>query len=228
MFCHSFEHAKRYSMIKGQINNIYQLGSDDPESMVILLHGLGSNGQDLISLAPFFAKDLPNTIFISPDAPFACDMVPPGYPDSYQWFSLQDRDPHKILQGVESAAPILQGFIEQQLQKYNVAPGKLVLCGFSQGTMMSLHVALRYPERLAGVLGYSGALNAEPGPQKIPVHLIHGEADDVVPVDAYNHAREILQQNGFEVTGHTTPGLAHSIDEKGIESGTAFLKAQLE
>ncbi|MEZ5815180.1 MAG: phospholipase [Alphaproteobacteria bacterium] len=210
-------------MIEGQIDNIYEQGPENPQSLVILLHGLGSNGQDLISLAPYWAKALPETLFISPDAPFACDMVPPGYPNSYQWFSLQDRDPDKILAGVKTAAPILDEFITRQIEKYNVSAQKVALVGFSQGTMMSLYVGTHYKEPLAGIMGFSGAMVSAPGPNKIPVRLIHGEADDVVPVEAYHHAREILQREGFEVTGHTTPNLPHSIDEKGIESASGFL-----
>lgn len=211
-----------------EIDNLYELVPDKPAtSMVILLHGLGSNGQDLISLAPYWAKDLPETVFISPDAPQPCDMVPPGYPNSFQWFSLQDRDPDKILEGVENATPVLQDFIAQQLDKYSVPFEKLVLCGFSQGTMMSLYTAPRLDEKIAGVLGYSGALVGKAGQRKIPVHLIHGEADDVVPIEAYHSAKKMLQEDGFDVSGHSTPNLTHSIDEKGISSGGKFLKSVL-
>jgi len=212
-----------------QINNTYEHASaGKTESLVILLHGLGSNGKDLLSLAPILAANLPNTAFISPDAPFACDMVPEGYEGSYQWFSLQDRDPHMILQGVRSAQPILDSFITEQIEKYDVQPEKVVLLGFSQGTMMSLYTAPRYPAQLGGILGYSGALCGEPGLRKMPICLIHGEADDVVPLTAYNHARGKLIGKGFRVSGHTTAGLAHSIDQAGLNAGAAFLKEMLQ
>ncbi len=212
-------------MIEGQINNIYEQGPANADSMVVLLHGLGSNGQDLISLAPFWAKSLHSTVFVSPDAPFSCDMVPPGYPNSYQWFSLQDRDPDKILAGVKVAAPILESFIAQQGEKYGIPANKIALVGFSQGTMMSLYTGPRYKEPLAGVMGFSGAMIGEPGPHKIPVRLVHGEADDVVPVAAYHHAREVLEKNGVDISGHTTPNLGHSIDEAGIKAAEEFLKS---
>lgn len=217
-------------MSHGAINNAYEfppVNGEKPDSLVILLHGLGSNGQDLISLAPLWAKDLPGTAFISPDAPFACDMVPPGYPDSYQWFSLQDRDPHRMLKEVEHTAPILMDFIKAQIEAIKIPPERVVLVGFSQGTMMSLYTAPRFSQKLAGVLGYSGALIGDISGadlHKIPVCLIHGEADDVVPVAAYHHARNEMLKNGFEVSGFTVPFLAHSIDQKGLESGAAFIK----
>lgn len=210
-----------------EITNTYEFGpkaGGQSKNLVILLHGLGSNGQDLISLAPIMAQKLPYTVFVSPDAPFACDMVPPGYPDSYQWFSLQSRDPMDVHRGVKTAEPILKAFIAEQIEKYGLSASKTALVGFSQGTMMSLYTAPRFKEPLAGVLGYSGALVGRPGSQKLPVHLIHGEADDVVNIDEYKRTKDTLEQEGYIVTGHTTPGLAHSIDEEGLKSGTKFLK----
>lgn len=217
------------------ITNFYQYGPDrkDVKHLVIMLHGVGSNGQDLISLAPIFSMGLEDVAFLSPDAPFVCDMVPPGYPNAFQWFSLQDRDPHVMLSGVQDSLPLVEQFIEQRLEEYDVPASKLVLLGFSQGTMTSLHVAPRLKEEVAGVLGYSGALlwdvkaNAD-DLQKMPIHLIHGEADDVVPVDARMQAQDTLEKSGFSVSGHTTPGLAHSIDQAGIESGLAFLQKVLK
>lgn len=210
----------------------HQRSKAAPTSIVLLLHGLGSNGRDLISLAPYWDGALPDTLFVSPDAPFPCDMVPPGYPDSYQWFSLQDRDPERMLAGVQAAAPVLNEFIARLLADYKLPPAKLALTGFSQGTMMSLYVGPHYKDKLAGILGYSGAL-VWPGDsdasrlQKLPIRLIHGEADDVVPVGAYHMGREALEKAGFAVSGHTSPGLPHSIDAQGIESGGEFLASIL-
>lgn len=197
---------------------------EPPKSIVILLHGLGANGQDLIGLAPEYASVLPNTVFVSPDAPFPCDMAPMGY----QWFSLQNRDPHAILSGIKDVIPILEGFVEEQLEKHNLTADKMALVGFSQGTMTSLYFGPHYKDKIAGIMGYSGALiwDEETKPdslQKIPVNLVHGEADPVVHVDAYHNARQVLENTGFEVSGHTTPGLPHGIDHDGIESGKAFL-----
>ncbi len=204
----------------------------EPQQLVILLHGLGADGRDLIGLAQLFAQSLPEAVFVSPDAPFPCDMAPPGSMGGYQWFSLQDRNPEAILSGVQEAAPIIEDFIGQQLEKYNLGADKLVLSGFSQGTMMSLYTGPRYPNKIAGVLGYSGALVGGDGftqdPdefQKPPVHLIHGEADDIVPVAAWHHAKETLEKAEFTVSGYTTPGLPHGIDEQGIASGGEFLKS---
>jgi len=216
------------------INNFYEHlpRSGTPNSLVILLHGVGSNGRDLISLAPYWAKSVPEAVFISPDAPFACDMVPPGYPDSYQWFSLLDRDPSVMLAGVRAVFPLVETFIDAQLERFALGYDRLVLSGFSQGTMTSLHVAPRLKSKIAGVLGYSGALLPDPQEsyenlQKLPIHLIHGQADDVVPVQAWDFAKSMLEKNGFAVSGYTTPGLPHSIDMHGIESGGEFLKKVL-
>lgn len=195
-----------------------------PKKIVLSLHGLGSNGMDLLGLAPYWAQALPDAVFVSPDAPFLCDMAPMGF----QWFSLQDRSPDVMLAGIEEATPILNAYIDQLLAHYGLADNDLALVGFSQGTMMSLYAGPRRQNKIAGILGYSGALLGGEGLsaadiQKPPVHLIHGEADDIVPVSAYHQAVSLLTANGFEVSGHTTPYLPHSIDDEGIESGLAFL-----
>jgi phospholipase/carboxylesterase len=214
-----------------QITNTYEFkpkSGNAPKQIVLLLHGLGSDGQDLIGLAPEFAKELPDAIFISPDAPFPCDMAPMGY----QWFSLQDWGAESRLKGTKMAAPILKKFIDEQLKKYNLPASKLALVGFSQGTMMSLYAGPRYPQKIAGILGYSGALIGHEEADlkdvhRVPVCLIHGEADSVVPVGAYDMAKEVLEGMGFKITGHTTPRLAHGIDMQGIKAGREFLKSVL-
>lgn len=218
-------------MSHGEITNFYEQlpATGRPKQLAILLHGVGSNGRDLISLAPYYAGGLPEAVFVSPDAPFICDMMPPGYPDSYQWFSLQNRDPDILLQGVKNVFPILEAFIEGQLSRFDLAYEKLALIGFSQGTMTSLYAAPRLRSKIAGVLGYSGALlwdesEESSGFHKMPIHLIHGQADDVVPVQAWDVAKTVLETMGYDVSGQTTPGLTHSIDQAGIETGTAFLQ----
>ncbi|MCB1530617.1 MAG: phospholipase [Rhodospirillales bacterium] len=195
-----------------------------PRQVIVLLHGLGANGQDLIGLARYWEAVLPDAVFASPDAPFPCDMAPVGY----QWFSLQDREPERILSGVQTAAPLLDGYLDGLLDRYGLEDKDLALVGFSQGTMMSLYVGPRRRKRIAGILGYSGALIGEETLgeshiNKMPVCLIHGDADPVVPVGAYFHARNILHSKGFEVSGHVTEGLEHGIDNAGIETGAAFL-----
>ena len=201
-----------------------------PSKLVFLFHGLGSNGQDLISLAPQFAKELPrDTVFISPDAPDACDMAPPGYEGSYQWFSLQDRDPKIIAEGVEHAHPSLKAYIEQTVAHFNLKLSDTALIGFSQGTMMSLYSGLRLSGPVAGILGYSGAMAvpAVGNVHKTDICLIHGSADDVVPSaaseEAYNHFKDL----GYKAELHMRPGLSHGIDPEGQKIGTEFLKTVL-
>ena len=199
-----------------------------PTSLVIFLHGLGANGQDLLGLAYEFKTALPDTVFVSPDAPFHCDMAPMGY----QWFSLQEWTPEAILKGVQDAAPILMDFIDSQSRKYNIPHDKIALVGFSQGTMMSLYAGPRLQQQIAGIVGYSGAFIEEEGTdmaalRKPPVLLIHGMADMVVPVSAYYHAKDKLENAGFKVEGGVTPMLPHSIDMRGIQDARNFLKRVL-
>jgi phospholipase/carboxylesterase len=191
-----------------------------PKQIIVLLHGYGSNGQDLISLAPYWAPAVPDALFVSPDAPFPCEMGVGG-----QWFSLSEYTPEKLLEGAQIAAPLLDAYLDDVLNEYDLEDKDLALVGFSQGTMMSLYNGPRRSNQIAGVLGYSGALIGEEGlgaGTKPPIHLIHGASDSVVPVAAYHSAVKSLTENGFLVSGHTTPRLEHSIDEEGIESGSKF------
>lgn len=198
-----------------------------PQQIVVLLHGLGADGRDLLGLAPEFAQALPDAVFVSPDAPFPCDMAPMGY----QWFSLQEWTPEAILRGVQHAAPIVHGLIDQLLAHYKLPPEKLALVGFSQGTMMSLYVGPRYKDKIAGIMGFSGALVQEDvmdsNLHKVPVCLVHGMADPIVPAAAYYNAREKLLAQGFTVTGHISPMLMHNIDMQGIETARRFLAEAL-
>lgn len=194
--------------------------------LVFLLHGLGSNGQDLLGMAPAFAKALPTgVLFVSPDAPDVCDMAPAGYEGSYQWFSLQNRDPQIIAKEVEKAAPHLQDYIKKMAQDYGLSLEDVALVGFSQGTMLSLQAGLRLSAPLAGILAYSGAMARAPEADalKIPVTLIHGDADDVVPASASQSAAQLLESLGYESTLHLRPGLAHGIDAEGQRIGIEFL-----
>lgn len=201
---------------------------NSPKKLVILLHGLGADGNDLISLAENWTHLLPDTEFIAPNAPFPCDMAPWGH----QWFSLQVFSPEAIHQGVVEASQHLNAFIDQALAKRSLSDENLALVGFSQGTMMALHVALRRPQQLAAVLGYSGALaGAETLSSEIksrpPLYLIHGDQDLVIPIGALFAAEIALTQAGCNVKSLVRAGLAHGIDTKGIEEGGSFLAEAL-
>ena len=194
------------------------------DSLVVFLHGLGADGNDLIGLAPELSRVLPGAAFASPHAPFPCDMAPFGR----QWFSLQDRRPEALLAGARLAAPILQSFLQEELARLGLGPDRLALVGFSQGTMMSLHVGLRLDRAPAAILGYSGLLiGAEALSTEIkarpPVLLIHGEADEVVPYQALPAAVAALEANSVTVAWDGRPGLGHGIDPEGLTRGAAFL-----
>jgi len=196
-----------------------------PKQLVVLLHGYGSNGDDLIGLAPFFAQALPEAEFLSPNAPFPCELSPFGF----QWFGLEDRSSEMKLGGVRVAAQILDPFLDAELAKRGLADRDLALVGFSQGTMMSLHVGPRRPNRIAGILGFSGALIApqllaEETRSKPPVFLVHGTADQVVPFGALAQAEEALRDAGIPVETESRPGLVHSIDQVGAQKGALFLR----
>ncbi|MBE7219812.1 MAG: prolyl oligopeptidase family serine peptidase [Caulobacteraceae bacterium] len=196
-----------------------------PTSLVIFAHGYGSNGDDLIGLAPALARALPHTAFVSPDAPEAV----PGYPAGRQWFALTRLDPLLLAQGARGASGVLDRFIDAELARHALPASACALVGFSQGAMMSLHVGLRRAEPLAAVVGFSGALVApERLPAEVasrpPVLLAHGDADQVVPVHALAAARDALAGAGVGCLWRVSPGLPHSIGQDGLAAAAGFLR----
>lgn len=200
------------------------VGGGKPRQIVILLHGVGADGNDLIGLAPYFQRVLPDALFISPHAPERYDMAPFGH----QWFSLRDFSMEARATGVLAAAPILDRFIDETLATAGLAEEHMALIGFSQGTMMALHVGLRRKRQLAGIVGYSGMLiNPERLAAEIqsrpPVLLTHGDADQVLPVQALAQAATALEAAGVPVRAMRRPALGHGIDEDCVKLGMLFL-----
>ena len=194
-----------------------------PTALVVLLHGLGADGKDLISLAPELARTLPRAMFVSPDAPYPCDMAPYGR----QWFSLQDRAPARVLEGTTMARPILDRFLDEALAVWGLKDDALALLGFSQGAMMALHAGLRRKNSPTAIISFSGALIGEvpaaPAGGYPPVLLVHGEDDPVVPFSSFRFARTTLAAAGVSVEAVSRPGLGHGIDPTGLAAAQAML-----
>jgi len=192
-------------------------------SLVILLHGYGSNGEDLIGLVPYWRDLLPGTAFVAPNAPEPC----PGSPGGYQWWGLSSMDRGARAAGAARAAPVLDGFIDAELARHGLTEAQLALVGFSQGTMMALQVGPRRRKVLAGIVGYSGMLADEAAladaPTRPPILLVHGDADPMIPIAAFHQAQAGLEANGFTVESHVSRGLGHSIDLPGLQLGGRFL-----
>jgi phospholipase/carboxylesterase len=197
------------------------------DALVVVLHGYGANGDDLIALADGWRQRLPGAVFVAPNAPEAI----PGMPGALQWFALTMRDPNEYWRGAVAARPALDRFLDAELARYRLGPDRLVLVGFSQGTMMALHVGLRRPVAPAAIVGFSGLLA---GPEHLgevkthpPLLLIHGEADDLIPVDVIHIAREALAKGGHRVEWHIREGLGHGIDPDGQHIAGHFINGAL-
>jgi phospholipase/carboxylesterase len=197
--------------------------------LVVFVHGYGADGNDLIEIGRAWAAMLPHAAFVAPHAPHPCGQAPMGR----EWFPLTFRNPTERWDGVNAAAPVLEQFIDAELARHQLAPSALALVGFSQGTMLSLHVGLRRAVPPAAIVGYSGMLVLKDdsdldgyAPQiraRPPLLLIHGDSDELIPTQALFHATEALAALEVPVEWHISAGIGHGIDEEGLRQGGEFL-----
>jgi phospholipase/carboxylesterase len=199
------------------------------KQLVVFLHGYGADGNDLIEIGRQWQRWLPDAAFAAPNAPEACAQSPTGR----QWFGLTFRDPHERWRGVNQAGPGLEAFLDAELARHGVPASRLALVGFSQGTMMGLHVGLRRAIAPAAVVGFSGMVVMEEGkgpeslgPQlrsKPPILLVHGDRDDVIPVDALFLTMDALAAAEVPCQWHLSVGTGHGIDGEALRHGGLFL-----
>ena len=206
--------------------------SGSTRSVVVFLHGYGANGEDLLGLADPLSEHLPDTLFVAPDAPETCA----GSPMGFQWFPIpwiDSSSEEEAERGLLAAADDLNAFLDALMVDEDVLPEQVVLFGFSQGTMMSLHVVPRREDAIAGVVGFSGRLVSpelltDQVQSRPPILLVHGDADDVVPVQSMPEAVEALQNADFkEVFAHIMKGTGHGIAPDGLSVALAFMRDKL-
>jgi phospholipase/carboxylesterase len=200
------------------------------KQLVIFLHGYGADGNDLIDIGRAWQDLLPDAAFVSPHAPQPCGQAPMGR----EWFPLTFRDPNERWTGVNAAAPVLNAFIDAELKRQQLADSALALVGFSQGSMMALHLGLRRAAAPAAIVGYSGMLVTPPNEADInafaaeirsrpPVLLVHGDQDELIPVQALMHAAQGMAALEVAVEWHISPGVGHGIDQEGLRQGGEFI-----
>ncbi len=198
-----------------------------PDSLIVMLHGRGANGDDLIGLADFLSPALPNVAFHSPNAP---NPLPEGGPASYQWYQ---RDPTEDrLGGLHAIEPVVNEFIDGLLEDTGLEASRCVLLGFSQGSIVSIHTAPRRSSQVAGVVAFSGAMItgdtlAKELASRPPFVLIHGTEDQVLPVGGTEAAGRAFEEVGVPVSVHLLPDLAHGIDRRGLDIAADFIRSVL-
>jgi phospholipase/carboxylesterase len=204
------------------------------KQLVVFLHGYGADGNDLIDIGRSWQQLLPDAAFVSPHAPRPCGQAPTGR----EWFPLTMREPNERWDGVNAAAPGLNAFLDAELARRGLTDSALALVGFSQGTMMSLHVGLRRASTPAAIVGYSGMLVTPTNEADIdrfaaeirsrpPVLLVHGDQDQLIPVQALMHAAQGLAALEVPVEWHISPGVGHGIDQEGLRQGGEFIVRRL-
>ena len=194
------------------------------KQMIFFLHGWGSDGNDLIQIAHIWKKEIKNTTYFAPNGPETC----PHNPSGRQWFDILTENKEKMHNGIENSFSLLINYIDHQLNKYNLGKEDFFLVGFSQGTMLSLHTALR--RKCKGVVGYSGALLESSLPEKVTktdILLIHGNLDNVVPAERMKQAEKKLQNFNINIKTKIYENLEHSINEEGLLLGSDFIKKRL-
>lgn len=209
------------------MNNLYpEIKSKvlPPKKLVVLLHGVGSDGHDLIGLVPYIKDDLPDCYFISPHGIEPYDMAPYGR----QWFSLQGRTPRKIQKLLENNVALLAEIIKQKQAELNLTNKDTIIIGFSQGTMIGLYLTILQQEPFLCSIGFSGMLiiPQECVNKSTPICLIHGELDEVVSISEMDNAAKYLSKYQIPYESHRISRLAHSIDARGLEFAINFIKKQ--
>ncbi|HDZ81915.1 MAG TPA: alpha/beta fold hydrolase [Roseobacter sp.] len=206
--------------------------SGETRSAVVFLHGYGANGADLLGLADPLGEHLPDTLFVAPDAPEACAGAPMGF----QWFPIpwiDNSSEEEAERGMIQATQDLNAFLDALMVDEDLLPEQVVLFGFSQGTMMALHVAPRREDAVAGIVAFSGRLLSpeslkDDAVSRPPVLLVHGDVDDVVPPQSLPDAAEALQEAGWtDVFAHIMKGTGHGIAPDGLSVALAFMRDKL-
>ncbi len=206
--------------------------SGETRSVVVFLHGYGANGADLLGLADPLGEHLPDTLFVAPDAPESCA----GSPFGFQWFPIPWIDgssEEESARGMAAAVDDINAFLDALMVDEDVLPEQVALFGFSQGTMMSLHVAPRREDPVAGIIAFSGRLLSpetleDEVVSRMPILLVHGDQDDLVPVQSLPEAAQALEKAEFkDVYAHIMKGTGHGIAPDGLGVALAFLRDQL-
>lgn len=195
--------------------------SGTTKQLIVLLHGLGSNGHDLISIAPFMQESLPDAHFFAPHGIETYDLIPSGY----QWFSLKERDPVILQKELNRVKTLIMELIQQKQRELHLSNKNTILVGFSQGAMTAAYLTLSQNQPFAATIGFSGAVVM---PQEIsctgtPICLVHGTKDIVVAYDLCIKSCEELRSSNINAEYYLIENLAHTIDIKGINIATSFI-----
>ena len=204
------------------------LSKEKPKSAVILCHGYGGDGKDISILANYWRGHLPNTIFICPDAPEKCAASPSGF----QWFDLMDQTPEQVLSKSFVAEGKLNKLIDEVKEKNNLLANKIMIGGFSQGCMISLQTGIKRKDTINSIIGYSGRIvdidhlskNIVSKPNII---LMHGDSDQIVPVDSLLEAKNFFIKNNYQIESHIFKNCEHRIPTEGSSLGLQFIKKHL-
>ena len=196
------------------------------KKLLILLHGYGANGLDLMPIGDYIKKTVTKfeLDYSAPDAFEICDANPSGF----QWFKLSpDRDYSYNTEVKKVSAKVLSDIIMQETQNHHIKISDVILCGFSQGGMVALSTSLTAKDKPLATICLSGLLvdNISPiGKMQPNILVMHGEEDDVLPIDFYNKTKQKLDDHGIEYQAKSYPNLGHSISQDELDDLIIFLE----
>lgn len=218
------EMQRHYKQLTGPVHRTKTGGP--PQQIFFLFHGWGADGANLLDIALSLSHDFPDAEFHLPNAPYLCEANTAGY----QWFSLSDETTSALLNEMEAVSAIVENYIREKTKHANLDHTKIILLGFSQGAMLAKHLALTRENLCAAVAAYSGKLIDVPKniiDPKVPMILIHGEEDLVIPVEAMVDSYKVLKDLGLTVDAYRMVELGHGINQAGLELGHRFIKQHL-
>jgi phospholipase/carboxylesterase len=203
------------------VKNVPNGAADDVQlPLVIVMHGLGADANDLVDIAPYLDHGYR---FLFPNAPKPFEMGG-GMSFGFTWFDGWPAEPESF----REARQLILEFLDQALEQYPTPPGKVILCGFSQGAMMALDIGFHTEKPIAGIVSMSGALNEEELPpfKNIPVLIVHGTVDDRIPVNTARRARAVLEEHGVDTTYEEFP-MGHHVTDESLHAVRDFMAARL-
>ena len=207
---------------------VYPENNEKVNKVIILLHGYGGDAKDISTLSYTWKRYLKNTLIICPNGHETCSINPSGF----QWFDLTTEDPSLILKSTLEAEKKLNLFLNEIKKKFNLNNRDICISGFSQGCMMAINLGLTSIEKYSCIVGFSGKIiDTENLSKRLKgktnVLLIHGDMDEVVPVENLLEAKDFMLRNKIDIKTKIIENCGHNIPVSASSLALKYIKKYL-